>query len=168
MKMKHYFLLAGLVLAMMVSGCSSSKGLTKEEKAAQEAVLRQAIESRTFYIDVNRMIPTSGKSQALTSSYSVEIKENQIKSYLPYFGRVHSVPYGGGNGLIFDATINDYKISYDKRGKASIELKTETPEDNYTYRIEIFPNGTTSINVSMQNRQSISFYGTAYAKNPRR
>lgn len=168
MEMKQYFLLAGFILTMVMSGCSSLKGLTPEEKAAEEAVLRQAIENRTFYIDVTRMVPSNENAKALTSSYSVEIKENQIKSNLPYFGRAFSAPYGRSEGLIFDSTIKAYKVSQGKKGITLIELKTETSEDDYMYRIEIYPTGSTTINVSMQNRQAISFIGTAYAKKPGR
>jgi hypothetical protein len=166
--MKHYLLVAGLILTIALPGCSSSKSPAQEARAAQEAALRQAIENRTFYLDVSRMIPMRGSTRALTPSYSVEIKKDQIKSNLPYFGRAYSIPYGGGDGLIFDAPISDYKVSRGKKKSTVIEVKTETVEDNYTYRIEIYPNGSAWISVSMQNRQAISFSGIASAEKPRR
>jgi hypothetical protein len=146
---------------MIMTGCSSTKGLTKEEKAAKEAALREAIEKREFTVDVNRMSPMSGRSQALTSPYSLEIKGDRVKSYLPYYGRAYSVPYGGGDGLNFEAEITGYKLSYDAKGKAVVEFETKTKEDRYGFRLEIFPNGSTSIHVTSVNRQAISFQGTA-------
>ncbi|MDR2917353.1 MAG: DUF4251 domain-containing protein [Tannerella sp.] len=123
MKTKYYFALIGLFLSVIISGCSSSKALTTEG-AAQEAELRKAIENHEFVIDVDRMLPMSGPSRTLTSSYSLEINGDKVKSYLPYFGRAYSVPYGGGEGLVFDSTITDYQSSFDNKGKATIEFKT--------------------------------------------
>ena len=161
MKIRKLFLLTGLFLLVILSGCSSAKGLTKEEKVAKEAVLREAIENRTYIIDVDRMVSASGSSRTLTSNYSLKIDRDNVKSYLPYFGRAYSVPYGGGEGLIFDATVADYNSSYDNKGKTVVEFKTRTKEDQLVYRIEIFQNGSTTININPNNRQSISFYGKA-------
>ena len=44
-----------------------------------------------------------GRSRALTSDYSIEIRNDSVFSYLPYFGVAYNVPYGGGKGLIFNA-----------------------------------------------------------------
>ena len=161
MKRKKIFILTGLFLSIVLSGCSSFKGLTKEEKASKEIALREAIENRSYNIDVNRMVPVSGSTRTLTSQYSLEIKGDSINSHLPYLGRAYSVPYGGGEGLIFKSDILDYQLTYDNRGKAVIEFKTKTKEDQFVYNVEIFSNGSTTINVRSNNRQSISFCGTA-------
>ena len=162
MKTNSYFLLLGLFLFVVLSGCSSSK-LTKEEQVANEMKLRNAIEARSFVIEVDRMLPMSGSSRTLTSSYSLTIDGEKVKSYLPYFGRAYSIPYGGGEGLIFQSTITDYQHTFDKKGVANIEFRTKTNEDLYTYRVQIFVNGSSSIQVSSNNRQAISFSGKALA-----
>lgn len=161
MKRVNYFVWMALVLSVIMSGCSATKGLTKEEKAANEAQLRAAIENRTFVVDVDRALPMSGSSRMLTSPYTLTINGDTVKSYLPYFGRAYSVPYGGGEGLIFDSVVTDYQSSFDKKGKATIEFKTKSKEDQFVYRIYIFPNASASIDVSSVNRQQISFQGKA-------
>ena len=83
MKTKQLLLLTGLFL-LIISGCSSSRGLMKDEKAAKEVALHEAIEKREFRIDVNRMNPMGGGSRTLTSSYSLEIKGDEVKSHLPF------------------------------------------------------------------------------------
>jgi hypothetical protein len=148
-------------------GCSSTKGLTKEEKAAKEAALRKAIENREFVVDVDRMLPMSGRSQTLTSPYSLEIKGDRVKSYLPYYGRAYSVPYGGGDGLNFEAEITGYKSSSGAKGQSIVEFEAKTNEGLHGFRLEIYPNGSTSINVTSVNRQAISFHGTATDKKSR-
>ncbi len=162
--MKSYVFMTGFILSIFMMGCSASKGLTKEEKAVKETVLRKAIENREFMVDVERMLPMSGRSRALTSSYSLEIDGDRVKSHLPYVGRAYSVPYGGGDGLNFESTVTDYKSSFDDKGKAVIEFQAKTPEDRYSFRLEIFPNGSASVNVTSVNRQGISFQGTASEK----
>ena len=159
--MKQLLIMTSLFLSILLPGCSSMKGLTAEEKNEKEVALREAIENREFRIDVNRMIPMSGRSSSLTSNYSLDVNGDNVKSYLPYAGRAYSVPYGGGNGLIFESVIGEYVSSTENGGKTVIEFRTKTDEDLFVYRIEIFPNGSASINVRPNNRQSISFSGTA-------
>jgi len=156
-----FLLWTALVLSIILTGCSASKGLTKEEKATKEAELREAIENRAFVVEVDRALPTGAESRMLTSPYSLTIRGDTVKSYLPFFGRAYSVPYGGGDGLIFNSTITDYQSSFDKKGKALIEFKTRSKEDALVYRIQIFLSGSASIDVTSINRQSISFHGKA-------
>ncbi len=47
----------------------------------------------------------------------------------------------------------------DKKGNAVIKFVARNPEDRYEFRAKVFPNGSASIDVNMQNRQSISFQG---------
>ncbi|MCD8194077.1 MAG: DUF4251 domain-containing protein [Tannerellaceae bacterium] len=140
--------------------CAQSK---KELKAEKEQLVKQLVENDCFHIKVDRAIPQQGGSKYLTSPYSVEICGDTVKSYLPYFGRAYSVPYGGGKGLIFDSQITDYKRTYDKKGTANIRFSTRTEEDNYKFQIEIFTNGSARINVVPVNRQPISFHGDVSA-----
>ncbi len=164
MKIKYHFLLIGLLLLIVMSGCFSSKGLTKYEETVEEVALRKAIENRDFIIEVDRMLPMNGRSRALTSLYSLEIKGEDVKSYLPYFGRAYNIPYGGGDGLTFESTITEYQSSLDAKGRTVVEFKTKTNDDQFVFRIHIFPNGSASVDVMSDNRQSISFQGTASGK----
>ena len=100
-----------------------------------------------------------GRSVQRSSLYSLKIKNDSVFSYLPYYGRAYSVPYGGGKGLDFKAPLKEYSMKLDKKGDAQIEFKARTPEDNFEYNVTVFSNGSASISVTMQNRQSISFQG---------
>ena len=110
------------------------------------------------------IVPMRGRSIPLTSSYSLEIRNDSVISYLPYYGRAYSIPYGGGDGLNFKAVLKEYSMEMDKKGNAVIEFIARNPEDRYEYRVKVFPNGSASIDVNMQNRQSISFQGELYIK----
>ena len=100
-----------------------------------------------------------GGSRNLTTNYTLEIRNDSVFSYLPYFGVAYNAPYGGGKSLNFNASITGYTTRALKKGKIQIDSKTRSDEDNYEYRLTIFPDGSTSIHVQPMNKQSISFTG---------
>ena len=142
-----------MLLLVMLAGIPTLSAQTKKEKKEQKKeAVRQLIVSEDYKIDVNTSIP-------LTSQYSLQIRNDSIFSYLPYYGRAYSVPYGGGSGLIFNAPLKEYTMDMDKKGNAVIKFSARSPEDFFEFRAKVFPDGTTSIDVTMQNRQAISYRG---------
>ena len=73
---------------------------------------------------------------------------------------LYSIPYGGGQGLMFNAPIDQYTMAMGKRGAAKINFTAKSPEDQFRFRITIYSNGSSSIDVDMTNRESISFQVT--------
>jgi hypothetical protein len=158
MKTARFFWIAIMAIGTMgFVSCASSNAVTKSEKAL---AVKKQIEDRRYTINVNRMIPMSGRSRELTSPYSLTVKGDTINSHLPYFGTGYSVPYGGGQGLVFEAPIINYTMIFNTKGTADISIRTRSEDDNYVYRFQIFENGSTTIHVTPNNRQAITFYGT--------
>ena len=153
-----------LLLALLVGIPTLSAQSKKEKKEQKKEAVKKLIESENYKIDVNTAMPMRGRSIPLTSSNSLEIRNDSVISYLPYYGRAYSIPYGGGDGLNFKAVLKEYSMEMDKKGNAVIEFIARNPEDRYEYRVKVFPNGSASIDVNMQNRQSISFQGELYIK----
>lgn len=131
----------------------------QEQREQKKEAVRKLIESENYRIDVSTAMPMRGHSIPLTPSYSLEIRNDSVISYLPYYGRAYSIPYGGGNALDFKTILHEYKVETDKKGNAVITVVARNPEDSYEFRVKVFPNGSASIDVTMQNRQSISFLG---------
>lgn len=157
MKKLRLVLLLGMVF---LSGSQFLFAQSKEEKKEQkEKEVKELIDKSRFTIEVDRALPMGGKSLNLTSSYSLEMRGDSVISHLPYFGRAYAVPYGGGEGLLFTEVITDYSLSYDKKGTAKIRFHARTEEDNYTFNVEVFKNGSSVIRVAPVNRQSITYYG---------
>lgn len=157
--MRKVRLFVFLGIALLLGGqslCAQSKA---EKKAEKEQLVKEKIESGAYTIKVDRALPMQGRSVNLTSSYSLEIRNDSVFSYLPYFGRAYSVPYGGGSGMIFKEPLTDYTLSFDKE-TAKIRFKTRTTEGNHEFGIQIFSNGSTSIQARPANRQGISYQGT--------
>ena len=106
---------------MAFCGCA-----TVEEKAAraaeQAAKVNKALKERKYKIDVERMYSMRGGSKTLSYGYSVEVRNDSLISYLPYFGRAYSVPYGGGKGLTFSERIGSYQEYQKGNGMRHIEI----------------------------------------------
>lgn len=162
--MKKFRLVLVLGIALLAGGQSLFAQSKKEKREQKEMQVKEMIESGRFMIDVNRAVPMSGRAVNLTSPYSLELRGDSVLSYLPYFGRAYSAPYGGGKGLNFTETVSEYDLSYDKKGVARIKFRTRTDEDNYAFNVQVFPNGSSTISVTPVNKQGIMFYGEVAPK----
>lgn len=158
--MKRSFYLSLIILSAMIlwSSCATS-----EEKAAQMAELSvkvtNALNNRDYKIAIDRMYPMRGSSRHVSFGYSVEVRNDTLISYLPYFGRAYNVPYGGGKGLNFTAPIGSYQDFMKRNGQRHIEIGVSNDEDTYFYTIEVFDNGSSSVEVRARQRERISYSG---------
>ena len=126
--------------------------------------MTKALEARDYKIAVNRMYPMKGSSRSVSYGYSVEVRNDSLISYLPYFGGAYNVPYGGGKGLNFSERIGSYRESQKNKGERQIEINVTNEEDTYIYLIKIFSNGNSSIDVTSRQRDHISYSGELEVK----
>ena len=158
MKKYQVSIVMALLAAVLLGGCATS-----EERAAQKAEqvkkVTAALNKRQYKIAIARMYPMNGPSKTVTYGYSVEVKNDSLFSYLPYFGRAYNVPYGGGKGLNFSAPIGSYQEEVAKNGKRRIEIGLTNEEDTYLYILEVFDNGSSTVSVMSRQREQISYSG---------
>ena len=110
-----------LILFIAGTGIFTLQAQNREErKELKEQTVKEKIESENYRIDINTAYPRRGRMIPLTSIYSVTIRNDSVFSQLPYFGRAYSIPYGGGQGLMFNAPIDQYTMAMGKRGAAKI------------------------------------------------
>lgn len=152
------------VVAVMMVSCASytidGQKVTKEVYALWTAQkVREGIENRQFVISVKSMHPFRGTSRHLTSDYSFELYGDSVVSYLPYFGEVRMVPYGGGKGLNFIGQITAYEAFQVKAGLYRVIMGVYNDEEEYRYFLEVFENGRATLDISSYNRDPISFMG---------
>jgi len=105
------------------------------------------------------MFPRRGNAVSVTPDYSVQMKGDSLFSYLPYFGRAYSIPYGSGNGLHFAAPIKGYESAKGKNGRTQVTIMVENEGDRLTYNFEIFPNGHANVDVFSREREPINYSG---------
>lgn len=156
--MKAIVLTVNLLLAVSATALQAQDNKKDREERNRQAV-SEMLETRRYKVDVDYMNPLRGRGRALTDSYSLEVRNDSLISYLPYAGEAYSVPYGGGKALNFKAPISQYNMSEGKKGKKEIRIDVSNDEDTYIYTLTVFPNGNTSIHVQPTLRQSISFSG---------
>ena len=149
----------GLVSLLLLSAC-----VTKEERAAQLAETMQrvsrSVADQHYKIDVQSMSPSRGGHRQVSYGFFLEVKGDTLVSYLPYFGRAYSVPYGGsGKGLNFTEHIKEYSSEQTKKGQTLIRMRVENEEDNYLFTIYIYDSGQATINLRARERESISYSG---------
>lgn len=157
--MRHIRLLFLLGIVLLTGGQSLYSQTKKEKKEQKEKEIKEMIDERRFTINVDRALPMRGRTVNLTSPYSLEMRGDSAISYLPYFGRAYSLPYGGGDGLRFEESITDYQSTFNKKGTARIKFVARTKEDTFRFDVQVFSNGSSIINVTPTNRQQITYQG---------
>lgn len=157
--MKRFQWVWMLGIGLLLGGQSLSAQSKQEKKEAKEKAVKEQIESGHFRIQVDRAIPAAGRAVNLTTLYSLELRGDSVMAYLPYFGRAYSLPYGGGEGMSFEAPASEYELTYDKKEAARIRFKARTDEDLYTFNLRVFPGGSATINVIPVHKQAIQYQG---------
>lgn len=156
--MKKFLSLAVMIL---LAGSVCTQAQTKAERKAREAeTVKTRLENRDYTIEVLTVHPMGGRSIQVTPDFTLTVKGDSVRSVLPYFGRAYTVPYGGGNGLRFEAVTRDYRQEYNKKRKETqITFSVRTDEDNFQFRLSVFGNGSSMISVQCNNREGISYNG---------
>lgn len=163
---KNFFLMMTVLVAIMLQACGSTDGLTKAEReAAVTRQVQEGLDTRHYTIAVDWMKPLGGMARHVTSNYELKVNGDEVDSYLPYVGEAYRLPYGGGKGLNFKGKIEDYTITYPTSNRSHIEFRVTNDEDTYYFRIDVFNNGKSIIDIIAQERDAISFDGEMVFKN---
>ena len=160
--MKRFKLFISLAAAaLLLAGCAALYR-TPEEQAADEARVARLVDERLdaqkYRMNVHFMTPARGGSRPVDVTYGITVNGKNLISYLPYFGVAYNLPYGGGKGLNFESTIDEYYESA-KRDRRIVDYTTHNDEDVFIYHMEVFPNGTAYLRVRSRNREQIDFQG---------
>lgn len=149
-----------LVTLTLLVSCGTSSGLTKAEReAAVTRQVQEGLDSRHYTIAVDWMKPLGGVPRHVSSNYELKVDGDDVDSYLPYVGEAYRVPYGGGKGLNFKGKIENYTITYPTSNRSHIEFMVNNGEDVYYFRIDVFDNGKSIIDIIAQDHDAISFDG---------
>lgn len=157
---KNFFLMMTVLVAIMLQACGSTDGLTKAEReAAVTRQVQEGLDTRHYTIAVDWMKPLGGMARHVSSNYELRVNGDEIDSYLPYVGEAYRLPYGGGKGLNFKGKIENYVITYPTSNRSHIEFTVTNDEDIYYFRIDVFNNGQSIIDIIARDRDAISFNG---------
>lgn len=148
-----------LTLFLLVA-CGTGSRMTKAEReAAVTRQVQEGLDTRHYTIAVDWMKPLGGMPRHVSSNYELKVNGDEVDSYLPYVGEAYRLPYGGGKGLNFKGKIEAYTITYPTSNRSHIEFMVNNGEDVYFFRIDVFNNGKSIIDIIAQDRDAISFDG---------
>ncbi|HPF52008.1 MAG TPA: DUF4251 domain-containing protein [Draconibacterium sp.] len=161
--MKNLLIVVLIVVSANI-GFAQETMTRKEKREAQKAEqikkTKLLVESNAWQFDAEQMLPTSGKSKTLTTPYNIVVKDGELNSYLPYFGRAYRADYGSTESpLIFESEIRDYKVEPGKKNDWNITFETKNKNDVLNYNLYISESGSSSLRINSTDRQSISFHG---------
>jgi len=152
-------ILTWIVLLTLLAGCATQQERAERRAQTRKAV-NEAVEKRQWHIDVTMMRPMRYTSRMVSSDFYLELRNDTLRSYLPYLGQVHWTPMIYPSiGLNFEQPILSYQHIHHKEHIHQIDMVVRTEEDAYHYEIEIYDNGEADIRVRSNNRDPISFEG---------
>ena len=149
-----YWLGSLVVAVVLAAGCGILRQ-SSEEKRAEEArvaaLVQEQLDARQFQVSIQFVQPRRGAMQAVTSPYSITVDGTHLRSHLPYIGVAYNLPYGGGKGLTFESEIEEYAEDDSRGDRRLIVFSTDNEEDYIIYRLTVFRNGSTDLEVSSKS-----------------
>ena len=166
MKARLITIIVILLSTFFFSGC----GLLNRAQSSDEiaAYVLDAIETQSFTVDVDHIIPLRGPSRH-DFGYSVKVEGEDVSSHLPFFGVSSVSTYNEGNPLSFDGKIREYNCYQDKKGAFIIDFITFNPSNIQVpiyYHLTIWGSGSTYITVNSPGRDSMSYSGNLVEPEP--
>lgn len=95
----------------------------------------------------------------------IKIVADSVSASLPYYGeRQFGGGYGSATGIEFNGIPEGYDQTFDAdKGKYTISFNIKDTSDRYYVTMAIFPSKSTTVAVSLNNRNSIRYEGAIKA-----
>ena len=138
---------------------------TKAQELDTEKVKR-LIESKMFEFIPQSVSPQAGPNRLLTNDFSLRVEKDSIDSNLPYFGRAYTIQPGDKGGMIFQSGDFKYQVKEKKKGW-DVSIRPGDTREIRLMNFMIYRDGTASLFVNSNNRQSIRYYGKIRELNQR-
>ena len=154
--MKALFIYASFVVLFLTASCSSLKNTPENIQK-----LTGKIQNKDFTIVAKYANPMRGRQIYLSTEYDLQITNDSVFAFLPYFGVAYVAPYDAMEGGIkFAEPVIDYTIKPNKKSDGwNIRLKVKAKEGIYDILMNVFNNGSATFTVSSYNRDNITFDG---------
>lgn len=168
---KFLFVLAVATLVTTVVFAQEETSRRDKRRAREKEhaeLIRQLVESRNLEFIAQFAHPMGGSSISLTSQYSLDIRNDSVTSYLPFFGVAYSAEYGNTEGGIkFSQKANKMEWLTSAKGY-TVKTEVKTTKDVYYLVLQITQAGYATLNVNSNNRQAIYFTGIILKPEPPR
>lgn len=169
MKKNMVILLLFFLICYNVSGQEKSpitKRDAKAERILEEKMVLEKIgkllKDTAFMFNATDMMVRGGGNVNLSYTCDVQVKNEIVKSYLPFMGKAYYVSTDRdikNSGFDFTLPLQYYNFNKNKSGYSAV-LKVKNGNDLLNYRFYITKTGSATLTVGSSRRQSISFYGS--------
>lgn len=162
--MNKTILIVVLVFAFMAGHSQETEKLSrKEKKALKEAQkteeIKALLDDKNYVFSPTQALPSGMRSRNLDGSFRAKIHNDTIDCYLPFYGRAYSASYGSTDGpFTFTLPIEKYTMENSKKGYM-VKFNVKNQNDNISFMFQIGETGSTTLNLTSTNRQTISYYG---------
>jgi hypothetical protein len=145
-------------ILLFIINCAS---MLCAQDSAKTIAIKNAIINKHYSFEAQSVFPQSGNFRQLTPGYyDVQIRNDSIISYLPYYGRAFSAPINPDDGGIkFTSVKFDYNMQPRKKGGWSIIIKLKDAANVQELDFIISEDGYTSLSVASNDKETISFNG---------
>jgi Domain of unknown function (DUF4251) len=148
--------ISSLLLIVFIGGFSQDQSANDKHSS-----LKNMIDSKSYQFHANSATPMKGRSVQLTSEYYLKIHSDSLDVYLPYYGRAYSVDYGSTDqGVEIKTTQFDYTADTTKKGGWQVTIIPKDKSKASKIFLSISSTGYTTVNITSNTRQPISYYGT--------
>lgn len=124
-----------------------------------KATVKNLVDSKSFTFKAQTVLPMTGASRQLTSEYDLKLLGDSMVAYLPYFGRAYGPINPGEGGINFTSTNFEYNAKPKKKGSWDVNINPKDTKDVRQLYLNISSNGYASLQISSNNRQTISYHG---------
>ncbi len=124
----------------------------------------QLINSKNYMFVAQYAQPVGGRQIPLTSEYALQIKNDSLISYLPFFGQAYVAPLNPEDaGITFTSVNFNYTVSSTKKGSYNIVIKPKEESKANQMILNVTSSGYANLQVLSANRQAINFRGIVRA-----
>jgi hypothetical protein len=155
---RNLFIVLILIGVGSIGNAQDSKTQKKQDNYAKVLAV---IESGKFEFVARKANPQGGGQVDLTTNPNfLRIRGNIGEADMPYFGRSFSGGYGTVGGIEFNGEFQEYNAERnDAKFRVVILFTIKGENDNYKGTLTVTGLENTTLSISSNNKQVISYYG---------
>ncbi len=156
---KYSRLLLPFLILICLQGFSQSGA--EQKKQNQYNQLKNQIDSRKFRFHALSATSMKGMTRQLTSDYFLKLNNDSLSVELPYYGRSFTANYPPTDlSTEFKTTQFSYESDTLKKGGWDISIVPKNQSNASKISLSITTSGYSTVRVSSNSREPISYYGT--------
>lgn len=154
---KNFLLLLPAFIFLNISNAQEAK---QDRQAQKKTEIQNLINSKNYVFIAQSVLPLSGRTINLTSTYYLRVSGDTVVADLPYFGRAFVAPMDPSEGGIHFTSANfSYNAKARKKGGWDITILPKDAQDVRQMFLTLTESGYGSLQVTSNNRQQISYNG---------